>query len=53
MRDGKPWYVLTYGIYKTDQAAKEAIKTLPIVVQKQHPWVKPLAKVQEEIKTTG
>ena len=43
------WYVLTYGIFKSDHEASEAIKKLPKNLQKLDPWVKPISMVQAEI----
>jgi DamX protein len=53
--NNKPWYVVVYGMYKTDSEAKAAIKGLPSAVQKLNPWIKPLADVQEgmRMKATG
>lgn len=48
---GKPWYVLVYGIYPTDQAAEAALKQLPLAVQKLNPWVKSIGSVKAGIKT--
>lgn len=44
------WYSLIYGTYPSKQAAEQAIKQLPVAVKKVHPWVKPMAVVQKEIK---
>jgi len=46
---GKDWYVLILGNYKTFHQAEAAIKQLPPSLQKQHPWVKPMAIVQHGI----
>lgn len=53
--DNKPWFVVVYGIYKTDAEAKAAIKALPANMQALKPWIKPMAEVQEGIrnKATG
>jgi type II secretory pathway predicted ATPase ExeA len=39
-RHGKPWYVVLYGGYDTEQQARHAIHTLPKVVQSQKPWTR-------------
>lgn len=39
-RQGKKWYVLTYGVYPSKAAAQQAINTLPAGVKAKHPWVK-------------
>lgn len=46
----KDWFVLIYGIFKTQQEALNAIKTLPLAAQQLKPWVRTLASVQEAIK---
>lgn len=46
---GSAWYVLTYGQYKTADDAHAAIKTLPLTVQAQKPWVKPLSAIHSPL----
>lgn len=48
--NGKPWYVIVYGDYKTRAEAQAAIKALPPEVQKAHPWVRSLADVHAAIQ---
>jgi len=48
--DGKPWYMLTYGDYRTAGQAQMAMQQLPSAVQDHHPWVKSLAIVQKEVR---
>jgi len=43
---GRDWYVLLYGQYKTSQDAKIAITKLPAAVQAEKPWVRTMANVQ-------
>lgn len=45
-RNGKDWYTLIYGDYKTSQAAQAAIQKLPQTVQDQDPWPRTIASVQ-------
>lgn len=46
----KDWYVLIYGVYKTEDEALNAIKTLPPEIQRLKPWVRTIASVVEAIK---
>jgi DamX protein len=39
-RNGKTWYVVTYGQYATSTAAQQDVNALPASVQKLHPWPK-------------
>ena len=41
-RQGKAWFILVSGDYRSPAAAKKAIASLPIAVQAKNPWVKPL-----------
>lgn len=50
LHDGKPWYVLVYGLYKTSQEAHIAIKQLPKDLQQQKPWVNLISNVQASIR---
>ncbi|MCK4608960.1 MAG: TolC family outer membrane protein [Gammaproteobacteria bacterium] len=47
----KDKYVVIYGAYKTPKQALDAIRTMPAGIQKWNPVVKPLAKVQQEMKS--
>lgn len=46
----KDWYVLIYGVYKTQDEALAAINTLPPAVQRLKPWVRTIGSVHEAIK---
>ncbi len=48
-RDGSSWYIVILGNYPSYQAAKEAIKTLPVNLQKNNPWVQKIMKLQQEV----
>ncbi len=50
-RQGKNWYVLVFGQYPSAQAARAAIKDLPVAVQQLNPWIRPLSSVQEALGT--
>jgi DamX protein len=49
-RDGRPLYIVVYGKYNSNKAARSAVKTLPLKVQQLHPWVKSLGKVHQDLK---
>lgn len=42
----KPWFVVIYGIYSTETAAKAGVQTLPTSVQQLNPWIKPMSVVK-------
>ena len=44
-RDQRIWYVLTYGIYKDADMAKQALQTLPQSLQNTGPWIRPLVDI--------
>ena len=48
--NGKPWYMLTYGQYPSERKAENVLAELPKSVKANHPWVKSLAVVQEEVR---
>ncbi|MBD3671586.1 MAG: SPOR domain-containing protein [Gammaproteobacteria bacterium] len=48
-RDGKPWYVLVYGVYDSQQAAQAAAADLPAAVRQMQPWARSFASVQADI----
>lgn len=48
--NGKPWYVIVYGNYKTKAQAQAALKKLPTAVQAQHPWPRDYATVHAAIQ---
>lgn len=41
-RNGKDWFILTYGAYDTSKQAHKALKQLPAKLKATHPWIKPL-----------
>lgn len=43
----KPWYVIVYGNYSSFNQAKDAIKKLPLALQKQHPWIRSLNSIHK------
>ncbi len=50
-RDGKPLYVLIPGVYKTRADAQAAVASLPQSVQKLKPWIRPLAGLQDAMRS--
>jgi len=50
MRNGEPWYAVTYGVYATQTEAKSAAAALPASVGKVEPWVRTIASVQAAIQ---
>ncbi len=47
---GKDWYVLVYGVYRTEQEALKALPTLPVASQHSKPWVRSIASIHAAIK---
>lgn len=47
---GKPWYMLTYGKYNSEEKAMSALAQLPSNLKANHPWVKSFATVEEEVR---
>lgn len=49
-RKEKPWFVAVAGPYDTKEAALAAIKVLPSKLQKERPWARSVASLQQEIR---
>jgi DamX protein len=49
-RKDKPWFVAVAGPYDTKEAALTAIKVLPPPLQKERPWARSVASLQQEIR---
>ncbi|WP_305816012.1 AAA family ATPase [Photobacterium leiognathi] len=49
-RDGKIWFIVISGDYKTAKQARTAIRALPNELQALRPWPKPYKKIQQEIE---
>jgi DamX protein len=47
----KPWYVVVVGPYTSRELAEQAVQKFPLKVQKQQPWVRSAASIQEAIKS--
>lgn len=52
-RNGKDWYILTYGVYKTRQDAEEALEELPGTLRGLKPWVNTVAAVKVSMAKTA
>ncbi|EKD77138.1 MAG: hypothetical protein ACD_42C00469G0002 [uncultured bacterium] len=48
--NGKPWYMVTYGNYATEQEALAALNHLPLDLKRHQPWVKSVATVEKEVR---
>jgi DamX protein len=49
-RGGEPWYMLLVGDYASSGEAKDAISSLPIALQNQQPWARPVLRIQQQIR---
>ncbi|MDH5184368.1 MAG: SPOR domain-containing protein [Gammaproteobacteria bacterium] len=49
-RNGKPWYVLIYGVYADQAQAKAAVAQLPESVRKLKPWSRSFASIKTDLK---
>jgi DamX protein len=49
-RDGEPWYVVTYGLFSTPGAARDAAENLPGSTGRIDPWVRKVESVQAHIQ---
>lgn len=48
--NGKPWYMLLYGDYKTWSDARQALVSMPPHIQVQGPWIRQLSMVQQDLR---
>ena len=48
-RNGKLWWLVTYGSYDNLKSAKEALSKLPEAVRKNQPFYKKISKIKQEI----
>lgn len=49
-RNGKPWYVLIYGVYADQEQARAAVNQLPESVRKLKPWPRSYTSIKAELK---
>ncbi|MDE1461774.1 ATPase, T2SS/T4P/T4SS family [Spartinivicinus poritis] len=47
---GKPWYVVTIGLYPNRDSAQTASRQLPPKLRQQKPWARSIASVQADIR---
>ena len=52
-RDGDIYYVLLAGIYADQDAAEQALASLPPAVRALRPWIRPLGLLQQAIRLAG
>jgi TPR repeat protein len=45
-REGRDWFVLTYGEFKTSRAAKSALISLPGAIREMNPWIRPMTQLE-------
>ena len=50
VRGGEPWYMLLVGDYASSSEANDAISSLPVALQNQQPWARPVLKIQQQIR---
>ena len=49
-RGGNPWYMVLVGDYASSSDARGAISSLPVGLQNQQPWPRPMVKIQQQIR---
>ena len=49
VRDGKDWYILIHGSYPGYSKAQQAIRLLPLAVQKAKPWTRTFSAIHAEL----
>ncbi|WP_118987353.1 SPOR domain-containing protein [Photorhabdus sp. CRCIA-P01] len=49
-RNGKVWFVLIHGDYRSISEAKGAISSLPVDIQAKKPWVRTMQQVQQDLR---
>ncbi len=50
-RDGKSWFTLTYGNYKSKQLANAAVATLVPALTTPTPWIRSMGSIKEILRT--
>lgn len=48
--EGKPWFVVTQGAYGNRSQAMQGIAALPAPLQKQNPWPRSMASIQQSLR---
>ncbi len=49
-KDGKPWHVIIYGVYESNESASLARQDLPSYLKSYSPWVRSIADVQKSLQ---
>ncbi|KMW72454.1 membrane protein [Photorhabdus luminescens subsp. luminescens] len=49
-RNGKVWFVLIHGNYRSVSEAKQAVSSLPAEIQAKKPWVRTMQQVQQDLR---
>ncbi|MGS0627892.1 MULTISPECIES: SPOR domain-containing protein [Photorhabdus] len=49
-RNGKTWFVLIHGNYRSVSEAKRAVSSLPDEIQAKKPWVRTMQQVQQDLR---
>ena len=52
-RDGKPWYILLHGRYKTRDEARHAVAKLPQPLKSAKPWIRSFASLHDELSRSN
>lgn len=50
LHEGKPWFVVTQGAYPGRSQAQQAVSRLPDGLQKQKPWPRSMASIQQSLR---
>lgn len=50
LHEGKPWFVVTQGAYGNRSQAMQGINRLPSALQKQNPWPRSMASIQQSLR---
>tara|TARA_B110000208_G_scaffold48064_2_gene63598 strand:+ start:175 stop:642 length:468 start_codon:yes stop_codon:yes gene_type:complete len=50
VRGGQPWYMLLVGDYASASDAMNAVASLPVALQNQQPWPRPVSRIQQQIR---
>ncbi|WP_022961546.1 AAA family ATPase [Halopseudomonas pelagia] len=48
--EGRPWFVVTQGLYGSRQQAQQGISKLPEVLRKQSPWPRGMGAIQQSLR---
>ena len=48
--EGRPWFVVTQGLYGTRQQAQQGVSKLPEALRKQNPWPRGMSAIQQSLR---